>query len=99
MTLKRPDFMGAFAGPKVLTLSNRDTHGANFGSGKCPAASPGAGTAPYEGIFDPVESMSTFNQYHAAPNLPETWTLKVKDVRKGTSPASSSAQGSYLHRI
>lgn len=117
VTLKRPDYMGAFAGPRVLTLSNRDTHGTNLGRGRCPATNPGValarfttfdddastaigdGTAPYEGIFDPVEPMSTFNQYHAAPGDPETWTLKVKDVRAGHLPGKLLCAGLHLHRV
>jgi hypothetical protein len=120
ITLKRPDYIGtngAFAGPRVLTMSNRDTHGANFGRGPCPANNPGAapvnfttfddqapaaigvGAAPYEGAFKPLEPLSGFSQYHAAPGTPETWTLKVKDVKKGHDPGKVLCAGVYLHRF
>lgn len=53
-----------------------------------PTAQPplSTGSAPYAGSFSPVEPLSGFNGYHAAPSTdpasPETWTLTVKDVHK-----------------
>jgi len=121
--LKRPNYIGMageFAGPRTLTLSDRDTHGNNLGKGVCPNSPPiatpplfttfddaassaiGAGTAPYKGAFDPIEPLTGFNQYHAAPSTdpasPETWTLTVKDVKSGHAGDLLCAV-LYLHRI
>lgn len=121
--LKRPNYIGMageFAGPRILTLSDRDTHGKNLGKGGCPDSPPiatpplfttfddaassaiGAGTAPYEGAFDPIESLTGFNGYHAAPSTnaasPETWTVTVKDVKSGHAGDLLCAV-LYLHRF
>jgi hypothetical protein len=121
--LKRPNYIGTageFAGPRILTLSDRDTNGKNLGKGGCPDSPPvatppsfttfddaassaiGAGTAPYEGAFDPIEPLTGFNGYHAAPSTdpasPETWTVTVKDVKSGHTGDLLCAV-LYLHRF
>jgi len=65
------------------------------------------GHAPYLGSYMPFEPLGGFNGYHAAPSTdpasPETWTLIVKDVRKGHKrkghPAKLLCGLLYLHRI
>ncbi len=68
-----------------------------------------AGSAPYAGVFQPVEPLSGFNDYHAAPSTdpasPETWTVIVKDVRKGHTGGHRKRKAKlrcavlYLHRF
>jgi hypothetical protein len=52
--LKRPNYIGGageFAGPRTLTLSDRDTKGKNLGTGACPDSPPSA-TPPTLTTFD-----------------------------------------------
>jgi len=68
-----------------------------------------AGSAPYTGVFQPAEPLSGFNGYHAAPSTdpasPETWTVIVKDVRKGHTGGHRKRKARlrcavlYLHRF
>ena len=66
-----------------------------------------SGSAPYPGVFQPSEPLSGFTGYHAAPSTdpasPETWTVIVKDVRKGHTgghekQAKLLCAVLYLHR-
>ena len=67
------------------------------------------GSAPYTGVFQPAEPLSGFNGYHAAPSTdpasPETWTVIVKDVRKGHTGGNPKRRAKlrcavlYLHRF